>query len=346
MRYKNVYLKCIEYELAPVVVTSSELESRIKSLYDILHLQPGHLEALTGIVERRWWEPNTPLHRGAATAASKALETSGIAAQDIGALIYAGVCREHIEPATACRVAYEIGINSTSAVYDVSNACLGVLNGMIDIANRIELGQIRAGMVISCETAREINEFTIERMLEEKTLDCLVSSLATLTLGSGAVAVILTDGSFAGDKGHQLLGGILRTAPKFHHLSRWGLDTSNGEIRPFMETDSVSVLKHGLELSSSTWNDFLKEVDWSSPQLDKVICHQVGVEHQKQALKVLGVADDKDFTSYECLGNMGTASLPVTAALAAQRGFLRRGDRVGFFGIGSGLNCLMLGLNW
>ena len=32
-----------------------------------------------------------------------------------------------------------------AAVYDVSNACLGVLNGMVDIANRIELGQIRAG---------------------------------------------------------------------------------------------------------------------------------------------------------------------------------------------------------
>jgi 3-oxoacyl-[acyl-carrier-protein] synthase-3 len=46
------------------------------------------------------------------------------------------------------------------------------------------------------------------------------------------------------------------------------------------------------------------------------------------------------------LGNMGTVSLPLTAALAEERDFLRPGDRVGWLGIGSGLNCLMLGLEW
>jgi 3-oxoacyl-[acyl-carrier-protein] synthase-3 len=39
-------------------------------------------------------------------------------------------------------------------------------------------------------------------------------------------------------------------------------------------------------------------------------------------------------------------SLPLTAALAEEREFLRPGDRVGWLGIGSGLNCLMLGLEW
>ena len=46
------------------------------------------------------------------------------------------------------------------------------------------------------------------------------------------------------------------------------------------------------------------------------------------------------------LGNIGTVSLPLTAALAEEREFLRPGDRVGFLGIGSGLNCLMLGVEW
>jgi 3-oxoacyl-[acyl-carrier-protein] synthase-3 len=43
---------------------------------------------------------------------------------------------------------------------------------------------------------------------------------------------------------------------------------------------------------------------------------------------------------------MGTVSLPLTAALAEEREFLLPGDRVGFLGIGSGLNCLMLGLQY
>jgi len=39
-------------------------------------------------------------------------------------------------------------------------------------------------------------------------------------------------------------------------------------------------------------------------------------------------------------------SLPLTAAIAEERGFFNEGDRVGFLGIGSGLNCMMLGIQW
>lgn len=347
MQYTRVYLEAIGYELAPVVITTSELEARLKPLYEALHFQPGQLEALTGIVERRWWEPDTPLSKGAIAAGRKALEASSVIASDIETLIYAGVCRESFEPATACRVAHGVGVSPTAAIYDISNACLGVLNGMFEIANRIELGQIRAGMVVSCETAREINETMIARMLEEKSMDHFISSLATLTGGAGAVAALLTDGTFPGSSRHRLLGGIMRCAPEFHHLCYWGMETgSTGEMRPFMATDSVSVLKHGVKLGHLTWLDFLNEMDWTIDEVDRVICHQVGAEHQKQILNALGVPEEKDFPTYEYLGNIGTVSLPITVALADERGFLQKGDHVAFLGIGSGLNCMMLGLEW
>jgi len=157
MKYTKVYVDAIAYELAPVVVSSSELEDRLIPLYNALHISKGQLEALTGIAERRWWEEGYELSDGAVAAARKALNTSALKPEDIEILIYAGVCRENFEPATACRVAAGVGVSPGAAVYDISNACLGVLNGMLDIANRIELGHIKAGMVVSCETAREIN---------------------------------------------------------------------------------------------------------------------------------------------------------------------------------------------
>ena len=63
-------------------------------------------------------------------------------------------------------------------------------------------------------------------------------------------------------------------------------------------------------------------------------------------LRALGIPPEKEFSSFAYLGNMGTVSLPLTAALAEERGFLLPGDRVGLLGIGSGLNCLMLGLQY
>ena len=114
----------------------------------------------------------------------------------------------------------------------------------------------------------------------------------------------------------------------------------------FMSTDSAAVMKYGVELGLATWKPFLKELDWKKDQVDKIICHQVGSAHQAQILKVLEIPEEKDFTTYEFMGNIGTVSLPITAALADEYDFLQPGDRVGFLGIGSGLNCLMLGLEW
>ena len=346
-KYAGVFLNSIGYELAPVVVSSVELEERLTPLYARLRVQPGQLEALTGITERRWWDEGTPLSRGAIAAARRALAASGVPVGEIGALIYAGVCREQFEPATACRVADGIGVSARTAVYDLSNACLAVMNGILDVANRIQLGQIRAGMVVSCESAREINEVMIQRMLAAASMEQFTLGLATLTGGSGAIALVLTDGSFGGPRGHRLVGGVTRTAPQHHALCRWGLAPLEARgAEQFMSTDSFAVMKHGVELGRRTWADFLAELGWTAEQVDRVCCHQVGSAHQKQILDVLGIATTKDFSTYPHLGNIGTVSLPITAAIAEERGYLKPGQRVAFLGIGSGLNCLMLGWEW
>lgn len=352
MKYTKVYIDSIGYEVAPVVMSSAELERRLEKLYAALHLSVGQLESLTGIIERRWWEEGYRLSDGAIAAATRALELSNVGASQIEVLLYGGVCREYFEPATACRVASMIGVSEEATVYDVSNACLGLLNGMIEIANRIEFGQIRAGMVVAAETAREINDIVIDQLTQAPSMDLFKRSLATLTGGSGGVAVLLTDGSFAGSRARKLAGGVVRTAPQYHGLCRWGIEPAPANGTPvqhfhqFTSTDSAGILSHGVDLGIRTWNSFLRELGWNKAEVDKVICHQVGASHRESILKSLAIPDSKDFPTYPFLGNMGTVSLPLTAALAEDREFLNQGDRVAFLGIGSGLNCLMLGVEW
>lgn len=347
MKYSKVYIESLGYELGPVVVTSSELEARLEPLYKTLRFVPGQLQALTGIRERRWWEPGYPLSRGALSAARKALHSSSVPTGDIGVLIYAGVCREQFEPATACKVAAGLGIQGNTAIFDISNACLGVLNGIIEVANRIELGQIRAGLVVSCESAREINDIMIASMLEERSMEHFASSLATLTGGSGAVAVLLTDGSFSGSDKRRLVGGVTQAAPEYNNLCLWGVTPDGrGGLTQSMRTDAVNVMSHGVELGRKTWAALLHELKWQTAGVDRIICHQVGSAHQSAMLKTLGIPDDRDFTTFEYLGNMGTVSLPLTMAVAEERDILEPGHKVGLLGIGSGLNCLMLGVVW
>ncbi len=346
MRYTNVYIETPAYELPPNVVTSAALEDRLASLYKGLFLQHGQLEAWTGIRERRYWSDGMTMAEGATRAGRKALAASAVATDDIGMLIYGGVCRDHLEPANACEVAHGLGLSSQTQIYDVSNACLGVVTGIVQVANAIELGQITAGLVVSCETARQIVDLTIEKMLAAGDMETLRLSLATLTGGSGAVAVVVRDGSFA-SQAHRLNGGTVRSRTEHHGLCRWYPAGSGSGARPTeMITDAAGVLEHGVQLGKETWDVFLEEMGWTVEQVDRTICHQVGAPHRQTVLQMLGVDESRDFQTYEFLGNIGTVSLPITAALAEQRGVLQKGHRTALCGIGSGLNCVILGAEW
>jgi 3-oxoacyl-[acyl-carrier-protein] synthase-3 len=229
-------------------------------------------------------------------------------------------------------------------------------------------------LVVSAETAREINENVIDRMVHTKSVELFRESIATLTGGSGAVAVLVVSEELSRSKRRKLIGGVTQNAPQYHSLCRWGMQSllpaavgtvervlgqnAAGLVQrgvdlglrhvmiPFMETHAGEVLKYGVDLGLRTWQNFLSKFGWRNDQLDKVICHQVGAGHRDALLKAIGIPPEKDFSTFEYLGNIGTVSLPITAAIAEEREFLQPGDRVGFLGIGSGLNCLMLGLEW
>ncbi len=350
MRYTRVHMDAIGYELAPRVVTSKEIETRLKPFYDKVGFSPGQLEALTGIRERRFWDIEHTLSEGCAKASQKAIETAGILPGQVETLVYCGVGKDGFEPATACHIAANLNINPNAQIFDISNACLGVMTGMVQVANEIELGHIKAGLVVSSETARQIVDATILEINQAMDIEFFKNTIATMTGGSGAVAVLLTDGTIGGSGcgRHRVKGGVVKQASRFHDLCRWGFKDSGmpTDSTVIMRTDAVGVLEHGLELARDTFKAFKNELGLSIDQPDKYICHQVGSAHREMFHKAFDIDPAKDFSTYPYLGNMGTVSLPMTAAIAQERGFLGTGDYVGFLGIGSGLNCLMIGVKW
>jgi acyl-CoA:acyl-CoA alkyltransferase len=346
MRFTRVCIDAFGYELPLNVVSSEDLEERLSPLYRALRFPKGQLEALTGIRERRFWDQGFKMAEGAVRAGRKALAGSGVGPQEIGMLIYGGVCRDNIEPATACAVSHGLNLPPHAQVFDVSNACLGVLNGMVQIANAIELGQIRAGLVVACETSREIIDTTVDQLNASCDMNFFKKTIATLTGGSGAAAVLLTEASLS-RSGHRLVGGTVRHAHQHHRLCLWEAQTDpTSDGRHLIETDAMGILSNGVRLGSETFKAFKRELAWPADQPDRIICHQVGQTHQNNILAAIGVPAEKDFTTYRYLGNIGSVSLPITAAIADGRGAIRKGERVGFLGIGSGLNCLMLGIEW
>jgi 3-oxoacyl-[acyl-carrier-protein] synthase-3 len=113
-----------------------------------------------------------------------------------------------------------------------------------------------------------------------------------------------------------------------------------------MQTDSERMLEAGVALAKQTWDEFGASTGWSKDTITRAICHQVGSAHRRLLFQTLGIDVAKDFSTFETLGNMGSVSLPATLSAAVDTGAVRDGDKVALMGIGSGLNCLMLALEW
>jgi len=349
MQYKKVCVKSFGYELPRNIVTSLSLEERLAPIYDKFNLSYGRLELMTGIRERRFWDDDiTPSHAGI-KAAEKAISKSGVKKEDIGCLLHTSVSRDFLEPATATVVHDYLGLPPTATIFDISNACLGFINGMVTLANMIELGQIKAGIVVGCESSKRLIDTTIDKLLEDPdiTKDKLKLAFATLTLGSGAVAAVLTHSSLS-QNGHKLLGGVTRAASQHNGLCRIEADTCffDPSISPDMHTDSRELLKNGAKLAPDTWENTKQELGWNNSDVDRFFTHQVSAVHSRLLFKTLGLDDTKDFSTVEYLGNIGSVSLPITMAIGIDQGCLNPGDKVAMMGIGSGIVCLMLGLEW
>ena len=349
MLYKNVRIESFGYELPETVVTSQSLEERVAPIYQKLNLSYGRFEMMTGIRERRFWDDETTPSQASARAAEKAIARSGIDKEDIECLLHTSVCRDFLEPATATLVHDSLGLPPTATIFDISNACLGFVNGMVTLANMIELGQVTAGIVVGAEGGKRLIDRTIDDLLKDPTVtrDKLKVSFDSLTLGSGAVAVVLTRSSLS-KSDHKLLGGAVRTASEHNDLCRVDKDTYFYDplSYPNMSTDYTGILNNGVALAAETWKAFQRELGWRGPDVNAFFTHQVSSVHQQVLFHTLELDQSKGFSTVEYLGNIASCSLPISLAIGIEEGRVNAGDRVVMMAAGSGLCVIVLGLEW
>ncbi len=348
MQFQNVCLAALSYVLPPVRTSSDQIEISLQPLYNRLRLPEGRLELMTGVRERRLWHEGTLPGDVSIRCARMALDAACLDPAQVGALIHASVCRDHLEPATACRVHDGLKLSNNCLVYDVSNACLGLLNGVLQVACLIELGAIRSGIVVGTESSGPLLHTTIAALNGDMTLtrETLKDSLASLTIGSGSCAIVLTH------RGVCTHGATVRTIvgqanTRHHALCRSGHDEAIADgMAPLMRTDSETLMAEGIATGHSTFAALLHEAQIERSEVDRTVCHQVGKTHRRLMLDALQLPLESDFSTVEWLGNTGSVALPTALALAVEQGFIAGEQRICLLGIGSGINALMMEILW
>ncbi|MBF0312693.1 MAG: 3-oxoacyl-ACP synthase III [Oligoflexia bacterium] len=339
-------MQAMAYELPETIITSDAIEGRLMPIYERFGLRAGRLELMTGIKERRAGGVHEAPSVLAIKVANRLLEETKIAREEIELLIFASVCRDFLEPATAAIVHHGVGLAPHCQFFDLSNACLGVASAMVMMAEMIERGSIRRGLIVASENGGPLLEKTIHHLLQEHrqgsiSKEKLKKHFASFTIGSGAFAMVLGSDE---ERGPRLLGGSVLVDSHASHLCQGGMASDGGGL--LMETDAEALLVAGCNLAVENWKGAREALSWENTTPDHLITHQVGEAHLRLLCERLELPRSKVHTNYHILGNTGSVAMPISLCMASESGAIKAGEVVGLLGIGSGLSSIMLGVRY
>ena len=273
----------------------------------------------------------TRYHRGigeraldfAVKAGKAALKKAGVKPEDVDLLIYAGVARGWMEPATANLFQSELGLTSATC-FDVMDACASWIRSLAIAKSFLAQKAYKLVMILNCEfTFREYANFDF------KSSEDVENAFSAFTIGEAATATLLTsngseDDSFFsfktwGDK-HGLCKIPLPNADDFSPnnssdgLKPMSFFTMPGELLSFTVRKLVSHFKETQAIASKVHDIF--------------IGHAVSVTSTSRVVKLLGLDPSRVFETHARFGNTVAASLPLALAVAVAEGKLVRGMRV------------------
>jgi 3-oxoacyl-[acyl-carrier-protein] synthase-3 len=340
-----VYVSGVGSEIPERIVTSAEVEDRL----DIRRfgLEPGWLQRVTGVRERRWADPATRPSELAAAAARRALADAGVGPDAVDVLIFAGITRDFIEPATANVVQDLVGARK-ARVFDVTNACNGVADAL-DVADAlVTSGRARRVLIATGERA------TISANWTPATADEFFHSVAGFVVGDGGGALVV-EASPDPDRG-------IRARAYRSDGSFWRLGTG-GRLRPSDEAcphcgslvdmpfvcDGRALFAAGIQLMVPTMVATMRQCGWRYEDLDVVFCHEASKRFVETGMSQLGEGEHpgpKIWSTIERYGNTSTVSLPLAMAEARAAGALMPGTKVLVLGGASGASMAAIAMAW
>jgi 3-oxoacyl-[acyl-carrier-protein] synthase III len=328
-------------EIPPRVATTAELEEQA----DIgrFGFEPGWLERVTAVTERRWAEPDVTPSDLAAAAARTALADAGREPGDIDTVIFAGITKDYIEPAAANLVADAVGATQ-ARVFDVMNACNGFIDG-IDLADSlIRCGKARRVLVTTGERA------SIATWYRAPTVEEFIRTLASYMVsdGGGATVIEATDDpgrgfrereyrSFPTEWRHAIGGRLLPTDERC---------TSCGSlVDPRFLVDGRRMFEFGVSRLPHVVGAVMVRSGWSFEDVDFIFTHEV---HKRFIDELGGVGGPlaKIWSTVGRFGNTSTVSLPLAMSEANAAGKLVAGRKVLLVGSCSGMSMAALTMVW
>jgi 3-oxoacyl-[acyl-carrier-protein] synthase-3 len=283
----------------------------------------------TGIKQRYICDPEKgeTTRTISARALEKALKDAGMEAQELDLVIVASVTGEMRCPATACRVAADLGAGNAGA-FDLMAACSGFVYGLQLANDMIRCGSMKNVAVIGCDVMSRVVDY------EDRTV-CVL-------FGDSAGAVILKADE---DPSRGLQHGRMHA-----NGSGWKDLYIPERDDDFPKDVDSSLLKrgvlhmHGREVYKFAVGTFPRLIEETlelggvgADDIDMYVCHQSNARMLESARERIGIPSEKMYINIDRYGNCSAGSVPVCLDELREQGACKDGDLVMFVAFGGGL---------
>ena len=280
----------------------------------------------TGILERRYANPNQTTSDLALEAAQQAIKNAGVLPEEIDLVLVATITPDMAFPSTACILQHKLGLNKI-ACFDLEAACSGFLYAL-DVADAmISSGRYRKALVIGAEKMSSIMDW------EDRTT-CVL-------FGDGAGAAILSkEGT-----GPELLGfycGADGSNPSLLCQPAGGsafpatTETVN-DRKHFLKMNGREIFKSAVRVMESSCRELLSKHSLTLGDIDHIIPLQANMRIVESLSQRLEVPMDKFFCNLDRFGNTSAASIPLALSEAISTNKIKPNQLCLLVAFGAGL---------
>jgi len=296
------------------VVTNQDLEKKVDTTDEWIRTR-------TGIQRRSIADSEQATSDLGYEAAKKAIERSGIDANEID-LIIVGTCTPDVPtPNVGTIIQEKIGLKNFPA-FSIEAACSGFIYA-INLANKFILsGDSKCALVIGAETLSRITDW-------EDRNTCVL-------FADGAGAAILKPSNDPG-----IIHSKLGANGAYSDLLYVPYGTSKRPIKEerndnFLQMRGNEVFKVAVKTLERIAMDSLKEANMTADDIDWFIPHQANIRIIQAVSKRLNISEDKVVISLTNHGNTSAASIPLALDQSIREGKIKNGDTVLLQSFGAG----------
>lgn len=268
-------------------------------------------------------------------ASIKALTVANLRPTELDLIICTSSSPEYIFPATACLIQDQLGATRAGA-FDLLAACTGFIFAMNMAAQAIRSGSIKNALVVGSET--------LSRFIDWKDRNTCI------LFGDGAGAFVL--------QASERPGGVLSAVMHSDGSGGDSLSLPGGGSRHpateatvhagqhYIQMDGKEVFRFATRVMAQATLEALDSAGLSVEEVQWIVPHQANIRIIEAAARGLKLPMDRFVVNLERYGNTSTASIPIAAVEAVEKGQIKSGDKIVFVGFGAGLTWGALAAEW